>query len=120
MDNNDFSENLIKEISRINLTKEQIKMLNKLNIFEKVEPVTITLIDNNMKTLLGKKEPELPTSCPYCDNSFINSNGYEDKIEIPSKDKKSMMIIRTYNFVCLKCKMGTPIWMSKETVDAKN
>ena len=99
MDYNDFSENLLKVISRINLTKEQIKMLNKLNIFEKVEPVTITLISNNMKTLLGKKEPELPTTCPYCDNSFINSNGHKDKIEIPSKDKKSMMIIRTYNFV---------------------
>ena len=118
MDNNDFHENLIKEISRINLTKEQIKALNKLNIFEKVEPVTIKLLDNNMKTLLGKKEPELPTSCPYCDSPFINSNGYEDKIEIPSKDKKSMMIIRTYNFVCLRCKMETPIWMSKETVEA--
>jgi len=35
MDNNDFSENLIKVISKVNLSKEQIKMLNKLNIFEK-------------------------------------------------------------------------------------
>ena len=115
---NDFHENLIKEISRINLTKEQIKMLNKLNIFEKVEPVTIELIGNNMKTLLGEETPKLPTSCPYCNNPFINSiNGQNNKIEVPSKDKKSMMIIYTHEFTCLRCKMKIPIWIGKETVE---
>jgi len=38
MTNNNFHANLLKEISQINLSREQIKALNKLNIFEKVEP----------------------------------------------------------------------------------
>ena len=121
MTNNNFHANLLKEISQINLSREQIKALNKLNIFEKVDPATIELISNNIKMFLGEETPKLPTSCPYCDSPLINSiNGQNNKIEIPSKDKKSMMIIYTHEFTCLRCKMKTPIWIGKEVITNEN